>query len=76
MRSLDQILAHSGGGNLTPQEIEMVGEALRDGRASDEYTAMLVLGRAGAKQFEPEVAERLDSEDDPMLARLGGPGHL
>lgn len=67
--SANELIAKATEGKLSPQELNDVVQGLVAGRF-DPYDALLIIGRAGAKQHRRLVEHYLLASDDPMLARL------
>lgn len=58
-------------GEISALEISKVGEELASsGENSDKYTLIHILGRAGAVDYEPDVAKHLHYQFDPLVARM------
>jgi hypothetical protein len=56
-------------GRLSVRELQQVAERLISG-STDPYEALLVIGRANAKQYLNLVEKYLQCREDPMLSRL------
>ena len=64
-----KLIAKATRGQLTARELQQVAQGLTSGNA-DPYEALLVIGRANAKQYRGLVDRYLQCREDPMLARL------
>lgn len=64
-----ELIAKATQGKLSASELERVVQGLVSGDA-DPYNALLIIGRAGARQHRQLVERYLESSKDPMLARL------
>ncbi len=64
------LIGKANQGLLSARELQQVVEVLVSGGNEDPYTAMLVIGRAGAIQHRSLVEKYLKCREDPMLARL------
>jgi hypothetical protein len=67
--NMQELISKATHGQLTQHELAAVVTSLDDD-TEDTYTALLVIGRAGATQYRPVVERYLHSPNDPMLARL------
>jgi hypothetical protein len=67
--SESKLVARATQGRLSARELEQVAQGLTSGNA-DPYEALLVIGRANAKQHRGLVDRYLQYREDPMLARL------
>lgn len=63
------LVAKATQGRLSARELQQVAQGLTSGNA-DPYEALLVIGRANAKQHRSLVDRYLQYREDPMLARL------
>lgn len=69
--NLSHLLDEAKEGRLSPADAGNVAALLRHRPDSDDaYTAIHILGRAGATGYRDLVASFLDSPDDPELARI------
>lgn len=67
--SESDLVARASQGSLSERELKQVVQGLTSGNA-DPYEALLVIGRANAKEYRRLVERYLDCHEDPMLARL------
>lgn len=63
------LVAKATQGQLSVRELQQIAQDLASGHA-DPYEALLVIGRANAKQHRDLVEKYLEYREDPMLARL------
>jgi len=63
------LIAKATPGKLSESELRRVAQGLASG-TGDPYEALLVIGRANAKQHRALVERYLQCQEDPMLARL------
>jgi hypothetical protein len=67
--NMKQLVGKASHGSLLQSELVDVVTCL-EANLCDPYSALLVIGRAGAIQYRDIVARYLDARDNPMLARL------
>lgn len=65
----NELIAKATAGKLSSRELEQVVKSLQ-AKNRDPYGALLIIGRAGAKQHRSLVERYLQASYDPMLARL------
>jgi hypothetical protein len=63
------LFARATQGLLSAGELHQVAQGLTSGSA-DPYDALLIIGRANARQYRGLVETYLQCDEDPMLARL------